>query len=38
VLRVAAAICVVLMFCAPLAASYVACWLDLVAATYATER
>jgi hypothetical protein len=34
-LRLAAAVCVVLMFCAPFAAAYVACWLDLVASTYA---
>jgi hypothetical protein len=34
-LRLAAAVCVVLMFCAPFAATYAACWLNLVAATHA---
>jgi len=36
-LHLAAAVCVVLMFCAPFAAAYVACWLDLVASTYADK-
>lgn len=38
VLRLVAAVCVALMFCAPFAAAYAACWLDLVAETYAPDR
>jgi len=38
VLRLAAAVCIILTICAPFAAAYVASWLNLVAATYAIER
>jgi len=34
-LRLAAGVCVALMFCAPFAAAYAATWLDLVASVHA---